>query len=518
MYTHFYEFSEEPFGDAPDPKFLFLTPGHQKVVKCLIQGIEGKKSWILLLGDAGTGKTLFIHHMLNLLKEKQNIKAAFIFQSHIQIEDFMKAVLSALNWPSTPPNGISMAEHFNQSLKTQLSPEDRLVIFIDEAQGFAVKVLEEIGKFFTQDSKDFPAMQIVLAGQPSLEEKLKSQELGGLNRKIEVRCQIPPLTAKESERYIDHRLHLVGGKSEIFAPDALTLIVRNSDGVPRRLNMICDNSLRIGHQISQPVITASTVQKALKEMYFEKKRPSLPFKGKRESSIARKLLYLLTAVGISVLVFVIGHKFLGSKQGGDVTSQAPKPAVGVVKVPIPPMPLPKEKPLPPSPPVPETPQVQEQIKPSVPSSSAKAKTEIPIEKVIGVKQGNTLNSLCEEHYGWSHITLLDYIMKSNPQITDPNLILVGERIGLPKISEESLLIPLADGAFKIYLGTFGDPDEIQVFRQKPILKGKEVRSSRRILPEETWYRLEAGNFSSEEEALKVIRDLRKQRLLPALTR
>ncbi len=174
MYKHFYEFSEEPFGDSPDPKFLFLTPGLQQVMNCLIQGIEGKKSWILLLGDAGTGKTLFIHHMLNLLKEKPNVKAAFIFQSHIQFEDFIKAILSALNWPSTSPNGVSMAEHFNQSLKSQLSPEGRLVIFIDEAQGFAVKLLEEIGKFFTQDPKDFPAIQIVLAGQPSLEEKLKS--------------------------------------------------------------------------------------------------------------------------------------------------------------------------------------------------------------------------------------------------------------------------------------------------------------------------------------------------------
>ncbi len=518
MYTHFYEFFEEPFGDAPDPKFLFLPPGHQQVVNCVMQGIEGKKNWILLLGDAGTGKTLFIHHMLNLLKEKPDLKAAFIFQSHIQFEDFIKEVLSALNWPSAPPNGVPVADHFKQYLKSQLSPGGRLVIFIDEAQGFAVKVLKEIEKFFTQDPKDFPAIQIVLAGQPSLGEKLKSQELWSLSRKIEVRCAITSLTAKESERYIDHRLHLAGGKSEIFAPEALALIVRNADGVPRILNLICDNSLRIGHQVSQSIITASTVQKALKGMYFEKARPSLPFKGKQESPIARKVLYLLTGVGILILVIVIGHKFLGSNRGRHVASQPPKPTFGAVKVPIPPMPLPKEKPLAPPPSVPETAQKPDQTKPSVSGSAVRPKTETRIKKVIIVKQGKTLNLLCEENYGWAHITLLDYILQSNPQIIDPNLILVGERISLPEISEESLLIPLADGAFKISLGTFGEHDEIQVFKKNSILKGKDIRLARRTLPQETWYRIEAGNFPSEDEALKVIRDLRKQGLLPALPR
>jgi hypothetical protein len=141
-----------------------------------------------------------------------------------------------------------------------------------------------------------------------------------------------------------------------------------------------------------------------------------------------------------------------------------------------------------------------------------------IKKVIVVKSGNTLNSLLVENYGWAHSTLLDYIVQLNPEITDPDVIEINERIQLPEISEESLLIPVVDGAFKIYLGTFGDRNEAWVFKQEAALKGKEIATTvRKISPKETWFRLEAGNFPSKEEAMKVILVLKKQRLLPALS-
>jgi general secretion pathway protein A len=518
MYTHFYGFSEEPFVDAPDPKFLFLNPGHKQVFNHLVQGIEGEKGWILLLGDAGSGKTLFIHQLLNFLKKKRNIRTAFIFHPQISFEDFLKEVLWDLDLPSAPPDGISLTDHFKQSLQRQFPPHTDLVILIDEAQSFKIGVLEEICRFFNHEPKDLPAIQLVLAAQPAMEEKLQSQELRDLSRKIQVRCQIALLTAKESQRYIDHRLHLVGGRPEVFAPEALVLILRHAAGVPRTINLICDNSLRIGHQINEPQITAAIVEKALREMYSEKDLLSRSFKRKRGAFIPKKILYPLAGASGLILMILIGYKYPDQNLGIRILTPAGASATGsYIKVPMPPAPTAKLLP-PEKTPLTSPPQEQVQISSSASGSSAYPKSEMRIKKVIVVKSGNTLNSLLVENYGWAHNTLLDYLVQLNPEITDPDVIAVNEKIQLPEISEESLLIPVADGAFKIYLGTFDDRNEAVVFKKEAALKGKEIAiTARKISPKETWFRLEAGNFPSKEEAMKVILVLKKQRLLPALS-
>jgi general secretion pathway protein A len=524
MYTHFYGFSEKPFVDAPDPKFLFLNPGHKQVFNHLVQGIEGEKGWILLLGDAGSGKTLFIHQLLNLLKKKRNIRTAFIFHPQISFEDFLKEVLWDLDLPSAPPDGIPLTDHFKQSLQRQFPPNTDLVILIDEAQSFKIGVLEEICRFFNHEPKDLPAIQLVLAAQPAMEEKLQSQELQDLSRKIYVRCLIALLTAKESQRYIDHRLHLVGGRPEVFAPEALALILRHAAGVPRTINLICDNSLRIGHQNSELQITAAIVEKALREMYPEKDLPSRSSKRKWGPPIPKKILYPLAGVGGLILMILIGYKYLSPNLEGRIPILGGASAHGsYMKMPMPPAPtsklLPPEKtPLTSSPSAQTNVQEQVQSSSSVSGYSPHAKNEMRIKKVIVVKSGNTLNSLLIENYGWAHNTLLDYIVQLNPEITDPDVIEVNERIQLPEISEESLLIPVVDGTFKIYLGTFGDRNEAWVFKQEAALKGKEIATTaRKISSKETWFRLEAGNFPSKEEAMKVILVLKKQRLLPALS-
>lgn len=523
MYTHFYGFSEEPFGDSPDPKFLFLLPGHQQVLNCLVQGLEAKKGWLLLLGDAGSGKTLFIHQMLNLLKQKPKVKAAPIFRPHILLEDFLKEVLSALDLPSVPPNGVSGAEHFRQCLKRELPPETELVLFIDEAQGFPVGVLGEIYKFFHGEEKGLPAVQVVLAGQPALEEKLESQELRALAHAIQVRCRIAPLTEKESRRYIDHRLHLVGGKPEVFAPEALALILRSANGVPRTINLVCDNSLRIGQQISEPVVSAATVRKALQGMYLENDRFSRPFEKKRLPALRARVFYPVAAVGVLILVIFIALKFPGLNPLGRSAPSDNSPARGEIEATAPPpavpaSPLPQEGPAASPAPAPPVGEARVQTAPDVSAPSISPKSEFAIKKVIVVKKGDTLNTLCLENYGRFDLTLLDWLMQLNPEITDPNLILTRQKIKLPDATERSLLVPASGQTLRVYLGTFRDRDEVRVFRENPALKGKEIKIiGRRVMREGTWYRAEAGDFSSEEEALKTIRALKNERLLPLLT-
>jgi len=520
MYTHFYGFSEEPFSDVPDPKFLFLPPGLERTLNCLIQGIEKRSGWVLLSGEAGSGKTLSLHHLLNFCKEKPKVKTVFIFQTLISYEDLLKRVLFELNLSSDPPTGVSLKEYFQNCLTESVTPEDTLLLFFDEAQDFGTEVFEEIYKQFSTEFKGPGSVQLIFSGQPAVEEKLQAQPLRHLNQKVTVRCQIKPFSKSESQQYIEHRLHLVGANSKVFTPEALALITRYGEGIPRTINIICDNSFRIGHQVSETKISAEIVQRALGEMYIQKRRPHYP-REKERNFFSRKFFYLLAALVCLVLVIWAGKEHLDWNQEPLNAKLKDKPSNVEKEIPVPLAKKPEE----PSPqeatsvPSINSPGTRNSILSAQPGSapSPETKREGRIMKVVNVKKGATLNSLCLENYGLAHITLLDHIMRVNPRITNPHLILVNERIKLPEINDHSLLIIASDGTIKIYLGTFGNPDSAIAFKAEVSLKGKEISvTPRKISTQETWYRLTAGNFKTQEEARTVILTLKMKGLLPSL--
>ena len=137
----------------------------------------------------------------------------------------------------------------NEHLLSTLSQEGNLAILIDEAQNLSLEVLEELRMLSNLETPNSKLIQIVFVGQPELETKLNSRELRQLKQRIAIRSQIRPLTADESRQYIDHRLRLVGKSAgEIFSPEAVTLIVRHAEGIPRTINLLCDNALLIGYR------------------------------------------------------------------------------------------------------------------------------------------------------------------------------------------------------------------------------------------------------------------------------
>jgi len=255
-------------------------------------------------------------------------------------------------------------------------------------------------------------------------------------------------------------------------------------------------------------------------MYLEKDHFSRPFERKRFRLLSPKVIYPLGAVGVLLVVVFIALKFPGlnplARNASSKIQGAIKTAPPSSSVPASP-PREKRHSPPPSPAAPAV-EVRGQIAPEVSGLSINPHGEFKIKKVIVVKKGDTLSSMCLENYGWFDLTLLDCLLHLNPEITDPNLILPQQKIKLPDATEQSLLVPASGHTLRVYLGTFRDRDEAQAFREHPALKGKEIKTiARRILREGTWYRLEAGDFSSEEEALKAIRILKKEGLLPLLT-
>ena len=522
MYTHFYGFSEEPFRDTPDPRFLFAVPGHERALNCLRQGIEENNGWVLLSGEAGSGKTILIRSLLPHLQEKPGVKTVNIFQTRISFEDLLKEILSELNLPPPPSSGDSVGEHFSRSVSQSLSPAGTLVLFLDEAQDLSVEVLERLSRFFCREYPHPEQVQMILSGQPPLDEKLDSQELRLFRQRIRFQCQIKSFAAAEARRYVDHRLHLAGGKADIFAPEALDLIIRYAEGIPRTLNIICDNALRIGHQISEPRISAEIVRKALQEMYIHPGRGGISGEAAILNPPFKKILYFLAAVLGLLAVIWFAWEF-APKGKGDLNAKAETTPVTIRKEEPPPPPS-KPEAKPPQEKEAEPPLQEKQTVSAPPEPQALAakvspqemKAEAKVKKNLNVKKGATLTALCWEHYGYANITLLDHIMALNPELANPNLILVNQKIRLPNIGEEFLLREKGDGKFQIFLGTFSRPDFADAFIQEPLLKGKEVEiTARKIQTGEVWHRLSAGMFSGKEEALKTTRALREKGVLPS---
>ncbi len=265
MYNEFYSFSENPFSVTPDPKFLFLTASHREALASMIYGINQRKGFISVSGEVGTGKTTLIHHLLQTMDPQ--IKSVFICQTHISFEELLKNILLELDLKPADQNRAALIRQLNDYLIQKLALDENLVIFLDEAQNLSREVLEDLRMLSNLETANFKLVQIVFVGQPEFEQKLNTPELRQLKQRIGLRREILPLTDLESRQYIEHRLKLVGSTSaQVFTDEAVALVVRYAEGIPRTINMICDNALLIGYDLSRKRVDEKIIREVLTDM------------------------------------------------------------------------------------------------------------------------------------------------------------------------------------------------------------------------------------------------------------
>jgi type II secretory pathway predicted ATPase ExeA len=265
MYDEFYGFSEGPFNVTPDPKFLFLTPDHQEALAAMIYGIRERKGFIAITGEVGTGKTTLIYTLLKQIEKR--VKAVFIFHTHITFEQLLISILQELDLSIVEKEKTALLRLLNEYLIQRLTRDENLVIIIDEAQNLSNEVMEGLRMLSNLETPKSKLLQIILVGQPELEIKLDSEDLRQLKQRVEIRRRIRPLSHEECPKYIEHRLNLVGSSSrKLFTPEALSLISDHSGGIPRTVNIICDNALLIGYGMNQKVIDEKIVHEVLKDV------------------------------------------------------------------------------------------------------------------------------------------------------------------------------------------------------------------------------------------------------------
>jgi len=243
MYKKFFGLKENPFNVNPDPRYLFLTHHTQEALACLTYGIETRKGFILLTGEVGTGKTTLVNKLLEWL-HKERVSTAFVFNPRLSVMQFFEFMMADFGIPCESRQKGQMLLKLNQWLLERYQAGERAVLIVDEAQNLSPQMLEEIRLLTNLETSTEKLLQIVLSGQPELDQKLSQPQLRQLRQRITLRAKTRQLTIEETQGYIQERLRIAGVENtEIFSPEAIAAVYRYARGIPRVTNLLCEHAL-----------------------------------------------------------------------------------------------------------------------------------------------------------------------------------------------------------------------------------------------------------------------------------
>jgi type II secretory pathway predicted ATPase ExeA len=242
MYRSFFGLRALPFGASPDPRFLFLRPQIREALACLQYGIAARKGFVVMTGEVGTGKTTLLRSVLDTFA-KGRISTAFVFNPCLDVLDFFEFVLTDFGIPPRTRTKSGMLLQLNNWLIERFQAHQLCAIVVDEAQDLSWELLEEIRLLTNLETSSEKLVQIVLSGQPELEERLHDSRVRQLRQRVSLWCRTQPLTGEETRDYIAERLRIAGASETIFLPEATELVHHYSKGIPRIVNLICEHSL-----------------------------------------------------------------------------------------------------------------------------------------------------------------------------------------------------------------------------------------------------------------------------------
>ena len=265
MYKSFYGLRSNPFNVNPDPRHLLLTRAAKETLASLSYGVQNRKGFILLTGEVGTGKTTLINRFLDWAR-MQRISTAFVFNPRLSVNEFLQYILNDFGITHEGQNKGQMLTTFNRWLLERHRTRSTAVLVIDEAQNLSEEMLEEIRLLTNLETATEKLLQIVLSGQPELEDKLAKPQLRQLRQRITLRCRTVPLTLEETSQYITKRLQVAGTIDPIFSAEAIAAIHRASEGIPRVINMLSEQCLITGYVEQKTSISLEIAQSAIKEV------------------------------------------------------------------------------------------------------------------------------------------------------------------------------------------------------------------------------------------------------------
>ncbi|MGD0798985.1 MAG: AAA family ATPase [Acidobacteriaceae bacterium] len=246
MYKSFFNLQINPFAGSPDPRFMYMMPHTREALATLEYGISARKGFIVLTGEVGTGKTTLLRRALASL-DQSRVFSSFVFNPRLDVIDFLEFILS--DFGITPQNRTKsgMLIQLNRWLIERFRREETCVIVVDEAQNLAWELLEEIRLLTNLETSSEKLVQIVLSGQPELEEKLRAPDVRQLRQRIALWARTHAITLEQTSAYIAQRLLVAGTAERIFDDEAVAAIHRASRGIPRIINLICEHAMILAY-------------------------------------------------------------------------------------------------------------------------------------------------------------------------------------------------------------------------------------------------------------------------------
>ena len=311
MYLNFYNLKKEPFKIAPDPEFLFLSPSHREALASIMYGVEQRKGFITITGEVGVGKTSVLRYYLEQV-DKANLKAVYIFNPNLSFTALLKTIFQKMGFDTKTEDPAEMMNNFHLILIDRYKQGRNMALIIDEAQNMPIETLENLRMLSNLETSKEKLVQIVLVGQPEFAETLKRNELRQLQQRISIKATISPLTNKECMEYVQYRMTKASlNGSKVFTQSAIKKIIAESQGIPRLINVLCDNALITGFGYQKKRINASVAEEVIADFKGEKK--PVPSLSKFEVGFfgAVVLLFLVGAFSL----YLHGRNFMLSLEG-----------------------------------------------------------------------------------------------------------------------------------------------------------------------------------------------------------
>jgi len=473
MYRDFYKLSDEPFRVTPDPDFLFLANQYKEALAAIVYGIAKRKGFVCITGEVGVGKTTILRSYLSSV-EDQDLTFVYIFNPKVSFPVLMRTILRDLG-QSTQGDVAELVERLHEHLIECYRRNRTVVLFVDEAQNMPVETLEAMRLLSNLETTTDKLIQIVLVGQPELDQLLANPRLRPLKSRIVVRAKLLPMGKTDSLAYIRHRLSRVALDSDpVFTDGAMETVVQEAGGVPRLINILCDAALITGFGYRVRPIPRKVVREVVADTLDRPKPPRL---------LPWAAALLLTVGGAAAglgawQVWGPDHGLSADPIGQlidatDKMSQAiqaakpqeaprlaapmpppkmaakpaesaygpagegPDPAADLVRVPTTP-PAPEK--------APEKPEIAAQPAPPPPPAEAPAPAQPPVatrpgrpspaapvdQHSVVVQKGDTLSKVSMQLFGTVSSATLDALRRHNPSITDPNKVFIGQVIAVPK--------------------------------------------------------------------------------------
>jgi len=268
MYEKFYGLAQNPFGVGPDPQFYYGTAKHNEALANLTYGIRRRKGFVVLTGEVGTGKTLLLRCLLEALR-RSKVTHSFIFNPLLSTSDLLRHVVADFGIKEPKTNRADLLLQLNQFLVEVYRRGSTAALLVDEAHLLSAELLEEIRLLSNIETAQHKLLQILLVGQPELDDILDSPYLRQLKQRVALRCKLEPLDENDVHGYIDRRLQLAGAPGrmlEIFPPETLARIVFYSRGTPRLINNICDAALVNAYAQQERFVSPSIIEEVATDL------------------------------------------------------------------------------------------------------------------------------------------------------------------------------------------------------------------------------------------------------------